>query len=487
MDDCVTTSPPPGVEDAVLDLVRWASGLRLSDIPTRVVDATRLRLLDLAGAALAGTQADGIPQLLETVRAWGGQPRSTVIGTAHRTSLPLAVMMNATTARALELDDVHESALLHPSVATGPIALGVAEQADDVDGAHFLTCLVAAQEVMCRLGLAPTYHVSGPDHRPRGWSFTYQGGILGGALVTALLRRYDERRTLDTLGNAYTALSGNQQAIQEPSLVIRVHQGVAAQAAVQSADLAAAGITGPHSVLEGTFGWLTYWHGGDYDREIVVGDLGRRWEVADTSIKPYPVCRITHNAVDATMGAVAEAAVATDDIERLVVHVNSRESWDEVVDPLEHRRQPATPMDAQFSLPFACAIAAVHGTPGLQHLTDDALRDPRLLAMAARVEPVLDPGYDQVVGRVIPMPITVDLHTRDGRVVTHHSEVPHGHPGRPLDWDAVEAKVRDCARWGESPTDPEALDATIDGIATIETGDPGRLIGLLGRVRRIPA
>lgn len=476
-----------GVEDAVVDLVRWARSLRLADIPPAVVDATRLRLLDLTGAALAGTQADGVPQLLETVRTWGGKPDSTVIGTPYRTSLPLAVMMNATTARALELDDVHERALLHPSVATAPIALGVAEQEDDVDGAHFLVSLVAAQEVMCRLGLAPTYHVSGPDHRPRGWSFTYQGGILGGALIAALLRRYDEARTLDTLGNAYTALSGNQQAIQEPSLVIRVHQGVAAQAAVQSADLAAAGITGPHGVLEGTFGWLTYWHGGDYDRDVVVGDLGHRWEVADTSIKPYPVCRITHNAVDATIGAMAAAGVTSEDVERLVVHVNSRESWDEVVDPLEDRRRPATPMAAQFSLPFACAIAAVHGAPGLHHLTQHSLDDPRLQAMAARVEPVLDPGYDQVVGRAIPMPITVDLHTRDGRIVTHHSEVPVGHPDRPLDWDAVEAKVRDCATWGESPTDPEALDAMIDGIRSIESGEPGRLIGLLGRVRSIPA
>lgn len=478
--------PPPGTEDAVVDLVRWARGLRLASIPPAVVEATVIRLLDLAGAALAGTQAEGVPQLLDTVRTWGGQPRSTVIGTRHRTSLPLAVMMNATTARALELDDVHERALLHPSVATVPIALAIAEQEDDVDGAHFLACLIAAQEVMCRLGLAPTYHVSGPDHRPRGWSFTYQGGILGGALVAALLRRYDERRTLDTLGNAYTALSGNQQAIQEPSLVIRVQQGVAAQAAVQSADLAAAGITGPHGVLEGTFGWLTYWHGGDYDRDVVVGKLGQRWEVADTSIKPYPVCRITHNAVDATMGAVAAAGVAAEDIERLVVHVNSRESWDEVVDPLEHRRRPVTPMDAQFSLPFACAIAAVHGAPGLEHLTRDAIADPRTLAMADRVEPVLDPGYDQVVGRAIPMPITVDLHTRDGRTVTHRSEVPYGHPGRPLDWDGVEAKVRDAAAWGEAATDPEALDATIDGIRHIETGEPSRLIGLLGRVRSIP-
>lgn len=482
----MTTPRSVGAPDAVIDLVRWARGLRLAAIPTSVVDTTKLRLLDLAGAALAGTQADGVPQVVEVVRGWGGHPHSTIIGTSLRTSLPLAVMVNATIARALELDDVHERALLHPTVATAPIALALAEQDEEIDGPHLLTCLVAAQEFMCRLGLAPSYHVSGPAHRPRGWSFTYQCGILGGALVTALLRRYDEQRTLDTLGNAYTALSGNQQAIQEPALVIRVHQGVVAQTAVQSADLAAAGITGPHDVLEGAFGWLTYWHGGDYNRDVVVGELGQRWEVADTSIKPYPVCRITHNAVDATMAAVASAAVSVDDIDRIVVHVNSRESWDEVVDPLQLRRRPSTPMDAQFSLPFACAVAAVHGAPSLDHLTEEAIHDPEVLAVAARVEPVLDAGYDQTVGRVIPMPITVDLHKRDGRVVTHNSEVPYGHPDRPLDWDAVEAKLRRCAAWGSGAADTTALEALVHSIRDVQMGEPGRLIGLLGRVRPIP-
>lgn len=483
----MTTPRPLLRPDAVVELVRWAAGLRLDDVPRAVVDATRLRLLDLAGAAVAGTQADGVPQLLRVVREWGGRPRSTVIGTTLRTSLPLAVMMNATIGRALELDDVHERALLHPSVATVPIALALAEQDDRIDGAPFLACLIAAQEVMCRIGLSPTYHVAGPEHRPRGWSFTYQAGILGGALVAALLRRYDERRTLDTLGIAYTALSGNQQAIQEPSLVIRVQQGVAAQTAVQSADLAAAGITGPHDVLEGTFGWLTYWHGDDYDRDVVVGELGRRWQVAGTSIKPYPVCRVTHNAVDATMAAVAAAQAAPDDIDRIVIHVNSRESWDEVVDPLERRRRPATPMDAQFSLPFACAVAAVRGAPALSHLTEEAIRDPAVLAMADRVEPVLDPGYGRVVGRVMPMPVTVDVHTTDGPTVTERSEVPYGHPGKPLDEDAVESKVRDCAASSGGEADGEALDVLIRAVRDVETGEPGRLIGLLGRVRSVPA
>ena len=473
--------------DAMVDIVRWARGLTAADIPNDLYDGAKKRLLDLAGAALAGTQAEGIPQLLAVVRSWGGTGSSTALGTPSRTSLPLAVLLNATIARALELDDVHERALLHPTVATAPIALAIAEQDAAIDGDRLVTCLVAAQELMCRLGLAPDYHVSGPLHRPRGWSFTYQCGIFGGTLVASLLYQLDERQTLDALGNAYTALAGNQQAIQEAALAIRVQQGVAAQTAVQSAEFARVGITGPHDILEGTFGWLSYWHGGSYDREALVGDLGRRWDLHDTSIKPYPVCRITHNAVDATLAAVAEAAMgSSEDIDRLVVHVNSRESWDEVVHPLERRRQPRSPMDAQFSLPFVCAVAAVRGAPSLVHLSDDAVKDSEVLAVAQRVEPVLDPGFEDVTGRVIPMPVTVDLHLRDGRVISHRSDTPTGHPTKPLGWSAVEAKVRGCANFGASPADPAAVDQIISTIHTLESSPPGGLLALLARARAIP-
>jgi 2-methylcitrate dehydratase PrpD len=222
----------------------------------------------------------------------------------------------------------------------------------------------------------------------------------------------------------------------------------------------------------------------------VVGDLGGRWAVADTSIKPYPVCRITHNAVDATRAVMADNQLTAQEVERLVVHVNSEESWEEVVDPLERRRRPVSPMDAQFSLPFICATVVLHGTVTLDHLTDDAIRSPAVLTLADRVHPVLDEGHDTAVGRVIPMPVVVDVHAR-GQVFSARSDVPTGHPNKPLGWDGVEAKVRDCARVGAGSQD-EPDDAAVDEVvATVRdlehVDDPGRLVAALTRVRRIPA
>jgi 2-methylcitrate dehydratase PrpD len=454
-------------EDVGRTLIARAAAIRYSDIPRHVVETAQLQILDYCASAVAGVNADGIPALRELAANWGGKSEASVVGGSVKLPAPLAALVNAATGRALELDDVHEAALLHPTVATVPVALAVAQAEGGATGEAFLTAVIVAQELMCRLGLAPEYHVSGPLHRPRGMSYTYQVGVLGGAVAAGLMLGQDESRLLDSFGNAFTAIAGNQQAIQEGVLAIRVQQGVTAQTALQSAYFASAGITGPRDALEGKFGWLSYWHDGRYDRRVVAESLGTEWETLNVSIKPYPTCRITHNAIGATMAVLAEHSIRAEQIDRIVVHVNSLESWDEVVQPVEQKRSPRTSMEAQFSLQFACAIAAVKGWVTLADLDGAALADPDVLAMAQKVEPVLDDGEGESVGRVLPMPITVDLHA-GGRLVGHAtSEYPLGHPRNPLGWEDVVAKLSASARWAGSGVSPASVDSIVAAVSEL--------------------
>lgn len=450
-------SPAPAATDAIVPLVQFAQRLRYSDISPAVVDKIKQHVLDVVGSGLAGTAAEGVPDLVGLVKDWGGRPEATIIGDGAKAPAPLAALANVTMSRALELDDVHEKALLHPTVAVAPLALAIAEARGGVSGQEFLATVVGAEEVACRLGLAPEYHVAGEKHRPRGWSFTYQCGILGGALAAGRLLGLDEARLLDAMGNAYTALAGNQQAVQEGALAIRVQQGLCAQTAAQSAYLAQRGITGPRQVLEGIFGWLRYWHGPAYDRDVMLGELGKRWEVASISIKPYPVCKITHPSIHATVQAMSEGRLRPEDVERITVHVNSRESWDEVVQPVEQRRAPRSSIEAQFCLPFVVAVAAAKGNVTLADITPQGIKDPASLAMAQRVRPVMDPEQDVSQGRVLPMPVTVDIQARDGRMVSRRCAYAIGHPQNPMTWAQVEGKFADCAAWAARRYDRDRL------------------------------
>lgn len=472
----MATPHAPDTADLAVDLIGGVSSLTFADIPGDVIDAVKLRILDYCAAAVAGITADGIQAVRELAGRWGGRPESSVVGSDLQLPAPLAALVNASTGRALELDDVHESALLHPTVATVPVAIAAAEARKGVDGRTFLSAVTAAQEAMCRLGLSPEYHVSGDQHRPRGMSYTYQCGVLGGALAAGKVLGLDESELADAFGNAFTAIAGNQQAIQEGVLAIRIQQGVTAQTALQSAYFAEAGISGPRQSLEGKFGWLSYWHDGRYDPSAVMGEWGKRWEAANVSIKPYPTCRITHNAVTATMAALRDNSLSPSDVERMVVHVNSRESWEEVVEPADVKRRPRSSMEAQFSLVFACAIAAVRGGVTLGDLTEQALADPEVLAMAAKIEPVLDPESDVSQGRVLPMPVDVDVYVRGGTKVEARSEFPLGHPHNPMSWEEVSDKLRMAAEWS-SVISEKRVGEIIETVASLEKLDD---VGALG-------
>jgi 2-methylcitrate dehydratase PrpD len=460
--------------DLIERLVRFNGDLRFEDIPHAVTNRLKVHVADVVASALAATSAEGIPELVGLVKHWGGRPEASVVGHDVQVPIPLAALTNAMIARALELDDVHEKALLHPTVAVVPLALAVAEGRGGVSGREFLAAITAAEEITCRLGLAPEYHVAGDQHRPRGWSYTYQCGTFGGTLAAARLLGLDHAKSVDAMGNAYTALAGNQQAVQERVLAIRAQQGVCAQTAAQAALMAEAGITGPRHVLEGLFGWLTFWQDNRYDRDVITDGLGDRWHVEGISIKPYPCCRITHNAINATISTLAREGLRAEDIERLVMHVNSRESWDEVVQPVEQRRVPRSATEAQFSMPFVVAVAAVRGSVTLGDLHGAGLHDSDVLAFAQRVEPVFDEDADVSRGRILPMPVTIDLHSRDGRVFSGTSDFPPGHPNNPMTWDAVVDKLQGCAAWDAVNVDKQRLDELVARIRNIEQVDDMR-------------
>ncbi|MDE3075987.1 MAG: MmgE/PrpD family protein [Chloroflexota bacterium] len=433
--------------NAEQSLVRFAHDLQLEDVPDEVVFRMKCSILDVLAAALAGTAAEGIGPLVEVVTGWGGAPEASIFGYQTRVPVPLAALANATIARALELDDVHEKALLHPTVSVVPLALGISEARGGVSGREFLASVIAAEEITCRLGLSPEYYVAGDKHQPRGWSYTYQCGILGGTIAAARLLGLDEDSLLSAVGNAYSSLAGNQQAVQEGVLAIRVQQGLCAQTAAQSAYLALAGLSGPHGFLEGMFGWLSFWQGGRYDRAILLDDLGRRWEVGNISLKYYPCCKLMHTTVAALCEAMGKVDFRPHDVRRATVHVASQESWDEVVQPVEQRRRPKNAIQAQFSLPYVAAVTLVRGTVSLDDFAPDALGNPDVLNMAQRVEPVMDDAQGVLLGRALPVPSEVEIELNDGRVVAGKCELPRGHPDNPMSWEEVRAKLLDCASW----------------------------------------
>ena len=87
----------------------------------------RIYALDTLAVTLAGTTAPSSAPMARTVLAASGKPEATVMGVGKATSAWDAALANGTFAHALELDDDHRVAVLHPGAVVVPAAFASAE------------------------------------------------------------------------------------------------------------------------------------------------------------------------------------------------------------------------------------------------------------------------------------------------------------------------------------------------------------------------
>lgn len=442
-------SPP--TRDASDDIVEHFHHCTFADLPASTVEKAKLLFLDTLGAALAAREAEGCRSLHDLVSHWGGAPQATLLGFTERVPAHHAVLVNATRARALELDDVHELGLVHATATMVPVAIAAAELQGGASGRDVLTAAALGIDLSCRLGLSPTLSLGGASYRPRSISRSYTTGTLAGSLVAARLAGMDLEGMKDAFGNAYSQCAGNQQGLSEGTLTVRTQQGVCAQSAIMSMEMARIGISGTRRSLEGKFGYFEAFWRNEYDRNALLGDLGKRFEVDQVSVKPYACCKYSHTGIAAgiEIGTElrADPAFRIDDIEQVKVHVASTDCWELLCAPLEEKSSPvllAGPRGwalAQFSFPYAIACALARGQFTIAELTQESRTADDILGLLKKVTPVLDErGVVE-----LPEPGDIEVRLRSGQTLRNKVKLALGHPDRPMSTAQMIDKFTWCA------------------------------------------
>jgi len=454
-------------------LMRHISDTSYVDLPRNVVDSTKRIVLDLMGVIAAGSSTPEAQTVLNLARAWGGRSESSIMIHGDKVPAPSAGLVNGTMGRARDFDDVHEKAVLHPSVSVIPAALAMAELYGGINGRDFMTAVALGVDLTCRLGMAPR---TGPNIS--GMSTTWQCGTFGAAVAAGKVMDLDREALMNAMGIAYSQASGNQQIIAEGSTVVRVQQGLTTWAGITSALLASKGITGPRNVLEGRYGYYPVYHRGGYDRKALTNGLGEINEIVNTSIKPYPCCKWTHQAIDAALEAVREDGLEPGDVDSVVVRLN-RQAFNLVCVPLDLKRRPRSVVDAQFSVPYTVAAAIVRGDISLATFTTEVMNDPEILSMAQRVTPRVNEQIERQGARGMA-PEIVEIRTKDGR--THQRCVEHvrGSPMAPMTIEEVHEKFRRCIAYAAKPIPDEVVEELCDIIGRLESlDDVSEIISLL--------
>lgn len=469
--------PHTDTADLAVPMARHLASLRYEDLDDATVAATKRLVLDTVGAGVAAVGEDGCVEMLDLVREWGGAEQATVIGDGARVPLQHAVAVNATLCRALEIDDVSEVALIHPSATIVPVAIGAAEASTrPISGRELIATIAVATDVHNRLSVAPRVRLSGPLYRPRGMSCTYQVGTMIAAAIVARLAGADADAILSAIGVAYGSAAGNQQSIEDRTLGVRLQQGLSAMNGVIAARVSLRGVRGPHRPLEGRFGYYAMYWNNDYDRDRALEGLGTRLTVTDVSLKPYPCCKYTHTAVAAALDARGDPRFDPWRIERVELRVENAEYRSLVCDPIEEKRRPRTPIDAQFSMPYCVAVALLRGRLTLEDFRQEAVADPAIRALAERIDCVA--RGDTELGRKLPTPGAIEIRMRDGGTISAYTEYAPGHPARPLSWEETVAKFMRSVGFPARPLPRERSERLVRRIAKLEAeSDVRDLVG----------
>jgi 2-methylcitrate dehydratase PrpD len=263
-------------------------------------------------------------------------------------------------------------------------------------------------------------------------------GVIGAALAVARLEGMTREQMADVLGLAYSFAGGTMQAHVEASVALPLQIGRAAQAALQAVDFVKAGLTGPHDVLEGPFGYSRLIEPLDLCRYTQA--LGQVWRINEVSIKPFPCGRASH-------GALGELQAI-----RGIVRFEDIESIKLFAPPLIHRlvgrpHQQSAPMSYnRLCLAFLAPMMLRDG-----HI------DPRLTGtipdLAEKVTVALDSNPD---GNALS-PQRLEVSLKDGSTIERAIATNLGSPESPLSSTQYAAKY-DLCRELAGDCDPRIFD-----------------------------
>lgn len=404
----------------------------ISQVDSVVVDRVKGHLLDTLAVGLAGSTAASSRAALRAI-AVCGEGGASVFGSDHRLPLGDAALVNGTMAHALELDDDHRTAVLHPGAAVVPAALAAAE-AVQASGTAVLRGVLAGYEVSCRLGEA----FRGDLFR-YGFHPTAVCGVFGAAAAAGVVVGLCKRPLVHAFGIAGTQASGLTAWRTNGSWIKRLHPGRAAQSGLIAARLAANGFTGPRDILEGEGGFFAaFGRGSAIDPDAITRGLGSHYRALGTAVKPYPCCRFAHGAIDLAREA-RERGVEANNVSVITVRLYR-------TGVLTYHTPPLNPVDAQFNLPYLAAVALTQGRVGISDFTSCAIRRVKILKLAQKVHVIEDDKFSATFPERYPTELAIEH--RAG-LFRHFSELPIGDPEAPqyrahpvLLRREVEAKVR---------------------------------------------
>ncbi|MFK7880844.1 MmgE/PrpD family protein [Roseobacter sp.] len=394
--------------------------LTARDIPESAMEMAALLLMDTVGVAAgaAGMEAGRIARdhAFNFHAAGASEHAAQMIFDGRPASIPGAAFAAATGIDNLDAHDGYNPTKGHIGCAVVPALFAFAEARPEMSARDAICALVMAYEISARAGIA--LHASVADYHTSGaWN------ALGVAALGCRLRAASPDALRQALGIAeyHGPRSQMMREIANPTM-LHDGSGMGALIGSMAVMMAQAGFTGAPALTVEADDAGAHW-----------SDLDHVWTIEQNYIKPYPICRWAHAALDALSELKAAHGFSPQEIATIDVHVFAQSA-------ALFSGMPTTTSQAQYSLHFALAALLVHGQIGPVQITGAGLSDREVAALLPRIAVQEEARHSERFPEGRWSDVTVTL--KDGRQLASGDVNARGGPEAPMGNDEVEAKFR---------------------------------------------
>jgi 2-methylcitrate dehydratase PrpD len=394
-------------------------------------------VLDTVGVIIAGQTSQLGRAVMEHSKQVYGQGNSHIFGSDVTLQPMGAALVNAASGHAFDFDDTSYTGIMHGSVVVLPAAIAMAEH-QGVGGRTLLEAFIAGVEVEYAIAEWCTTHIY-----YKGWWTSGVYGPLGAAAAAAKILGLDRQATAHALSIALSHSTGMKAAFGSDVKPLGI--GVAACTGIESALLAAAGLTGPNNVFEAKNGFLSLFNDDHHSMHTGL-QLADKWRLTDPGIlfKSFPVCSAAQAGAELTAKLIDRHQLSVSEIVNVACEVPPLVSISLVY------HNPKSIRQAQFSMQYAIGCILAYGDIKLEHLTEEVLVQPELQRQMQKVT-MRVPEYlenDDTVHERCPEGSGVTITTRSQEQFGDFLDRPTGMPGNPVSTPALVDKFRDCLKHG---------------------------------------
>ncbi|TPL21000.1 MmgE/PrpD family protein [Mesorhizobium sp. B2-4-9] len=430
-------------------LAGFVSNVRYEHLSDEVVEKSQRAILDTLAALIGGVPTDNARLSRIAAKACfgsGGAHAWFAEGGLHYLG---ALFANCAAASSLDVDDGHCLAAGHPGAGIIPAVLMEAAKLGS-DGHEVLAATAIGYDVALRIAAARRFSDT----------MSFASGQWTGFGVAAAIGWLRKMHT-DQLAHAL-AIAGAEAPQNLPqgdcqASSVKGSGPWSTVAALFAVERASCGMSGSIDMLDRAHA---------YNVGAITADLGSRWLISETYLKPYASCRYTHPVIDAVLALVAGRG--TDEpIGRIAVDIFPEAR------KLPNEYAPKSLEGGQFSVPFAAALAALRGAEAFRPLRPHSLSDPQVVELAQRVEVRYPDEFAGIFPQGTPARVTMVV---GGYERTADVPRPLGDANNPMDQSAVEEKLHDL---GWDILSQAELDKLIQSVALLKMGEIAPLLACL--------